>query len=198
MTDTAQKMFNYLGETKVNIQGLIKNYPPKYTNEKKLKAYNDAQKVHGKKDGEITITRVNFDTSKVYLPLEKKNYSCSVVSGFYDYPKSFSSETKKVWYVNFADPMLFGYYAGSAFAQDEIQTLEMPLLASCMHYLDDKKIPGLESKTIELRASLYESEPDIFIERKRLFPTPYLLENVPYWISIKTNPILPNGKKENI
>lgn len=42
MTDTAQKMFNYLGETKVNIQELLKNYPPKYTNEKKLKAYNDA------------------------------------------------------------------------------------------------------------------------------------------------------------
>ena len=95
MTDTAQKMFNYLGETKVNIQELLKNYPPKYTNEKKLKAYNDAQKVHGKKDGEITITRVNFDASKVYLPLEKKIIAALLYPAFMIIQKVFLQKQKR-------------------------------------------------------------------------------------------------------
>jgi hypothetical protein len=34
------------------------------------------------------------------------------------------------WHINFADKHLFGYYGGGLFAQDEMQTAEMPILAS--------------------------------------------------------------------
>ncbi|MBQ0052612.1 MAG: hypothetical protein KBT11_11215 [Treponema sp.] len=198
MKNNTHGLLNYLGKAKVTIQELLKRYPPEYTNDNKLEAYNNAVRFHGKKDGEITITRVNFDVSKKDLPLEKKNSIARIATGFYKYQEDNSDETRTVWYVNFADPMLFGYYDGSAFAQDEIQTLEMPLLASCMLFLDGEKIPGLESKTIELKSTVYEAEPNYYIERKRRFPTPYLIENVPYWISVKTNPLLADGTRENI
>lgn len=198
MKNNAHELFNYLGNVKVNIQELLKKYPPEYTDENKIEAYKDALKFHGNKDGEINISRVNFNAEKEELPLEKTESTIKVVEGFYRYQEDNSDENKNVWYINFADPMLFGYYDGPAFAQDEIQTLEMPLLASCMLYLDGEKIPGLESKTIELRSTVYEPEPNFYLTKKKKYPTPYLIENVPYWISVETNPLLSDGTRENI
>lgn len=43
-------------------------------------------------------------------------------------------------YVNFADPNMFVAYAGPLFAQDEIQVMEHPTLASVREYLLDKKV----------------------------------------------------------
>lgn len=39
------------------------------------------------------------------------------------------------WHLNFADPELFGFYGGPLLAQDELQVLEHPALASLRHAL---------------------------------------------------------------
>ena len=104
----------------------------------------------------------------------------STEQNFFDY-KDCSTNSKKVWYMNYADSNLFGYYGSDLFAQDEIQTLEHPLLGSIVEYLDKSKIKNLCSKTVQEN-----------------IPTPYVFENVPYWIEVNTEPTLANGKKANL
>ena len=90
-------------------------------------------------------------------------------------------DSNKVWWVKFADKNLFVYYGSDLFAQDEIQTLEHPLLGSVVEYLDNNEIPNLISKT----------------EGKNRV-SPFFVENVPYWISVNVNPILSSGETANI
>lgn len=90
-------------------------------------------------------------------------------------------DSNKVCWVKFADKNLFVYYGSDFFAQDEIQTLEHPLLGSVVEYLDNNEIPNLISKT----------------EGKNRV-TPFFVENVPYWISVNVNPILSSGETANI
>lgn len=50
------------------------------------------------------------------------------------------SEGWSVWHLNFADPELFGYFAGPLLAQDEMQVLEHPSLGSLRHLLERRVI----------------------------------------------------------
>jgi hypothetical protein len=52
----------------------------------------------------------------------------TVEDGVFDYAPA--PEGAVAWHVNFADPELFGYYAGPLLAQDELQVVEHPLLGS--------------------------------------------------------------------
>jgi hypothetical protein len=52
----------------------------------------------------------------------------TVVDRVFDYVPA--PEGAVAWHVNFADPELFGYYAGPLLAQDELQVVEHPLLGS--------------------------------------------------------------------
>lgn len=42
------------------------------------------------------------------------------------------------WYVNFADPRLFGFYGGALLAQDELQVAEHPALASLREAMQER------------------------------------------------------------
>lgn len=171
--------FKYLGQTSVNCQKLIKEYLPTYS-EKKQKLFKAALDRHKKDAGEILIGRVMCDlSSKNDVLFMKQEFSLIRNESFYDY--SMVNKDEDTWFVNFADPILFICYDGDLFAQDEIQTLEMPLLASCRLFLDNRQIEGLITKTN------YEGE-----------PTPYLFKNVPYWISVNTRPVLRDGQIKNI
>lgn len=59
------------------------------------------------------------------------------------------------WHVNFADPALFGFYAGPLLAQDEHQVLEHPVLASVREALLDLQTarPELAPRTREYGAT---------------------------------------------
>lgn len=53
-------------------------------------------------------------------------------------------------HVNFADPNMFVAYSGPLFAQDEIQVMEHPTLASVREYLLDKKVRSAPALMLRL------------------------------------------------
>ncbi|CAG8636759.1 35190_t:CDS:2, partial [Racocetra persica] len=59
----------------------------------------------------------------------KGKLEIEVLNDVFDYSPPDDDNTV-VWYINFADLNLFGYYGGSLFAQDEMQCLEHPALCS--------------------------------------------------------------------
>ena len=58
-----------------------------------------------------------------------------VKAGVFDYPADAGPDTV-AWHLNFADPLLFGFYAGDLMAQDELQVAEHPALGSLREALD--------------------------------------------------------------
>ena len=172
-------MFKFLGKTKVSCQELIKGYLPEYRLECKQKAFERAMQVHGQDNGDIEVSHVMCDKSISDEVLTQKSFRLNMDREFYDYRKARSGED--TWFVNFADPQLFVAAEGALFAQDEIQTLEMPLLAALRRYIDSNHIGGFAPYTA------YSGN-----------PTPYLFKNVPYWITVDTRPLLRNGTRGNI
>lgn len=172
-------MFKHLGKTKVSCQELIKGYLPEYRLECKQKAFERALKVHGSDDGDIEVIHVMCDKSISDEILTLKDFKPNMDREFYDYRKARGGED--TWFVNFADPNLFCAAEGSLFAQDEIQTLEMPLLAAFRRYINMNHIGGFAPYT------LFNGN-----------PTPYLFKNVPYWIKVDAKPLLRNGTRGNI
>lgn len=173
--------YTTLGQTKVEIRNLIENYKPMYMCAKKRRLFADALLQHGNDDfsGEkscLELTRIGFRNDSACLV--KHDVKVESVPYFYDYG---DSDLGNVWYVNFADPVLFVAYDSDLFAQDEIQTLEMPLLGSCQRYLEEKALDGLEIYT-----------------QVHGVPTPYLIKNVPQWMTVNTSPVMPDGRVESI
>jgi len=75
--------------------------------------------------------------------------------------------------VNFADTELFAFYGSLAFAQDELQVAEHPVLASVRGYLLSSGHDGLRALTCEAGR-----------------PTPVLVRDVERWCAIDTDPEL--------
>ncbi|MDB5341539.1 MAG: Poly (ADP-ribose) glycohydrolase [Planctomycetaceae bacterium] len=63
--------------------------------------------------------------------------------GFFAYQPVTSPQTTVAWYLNFADPQLFGYYSGRLFAQDETQVTEHPALGAVREALSKSDIAPL-------------------------------------------------------
>ena len=173
MKATAQKAAVLMAQKNIKVQDLINNYPPEYTNSFKKAMYEKAVKIHKTEHGIVKISRWKFcDERKSPLKMEANPIKVSVVDNFFDYSDT-DTETKNTFYLNYADPNLFGYYDGDLFAQDEIQTFEHPLLASVLEYIDKNETPELISRTIEKGS-----------------PTPFIVENVPYWIKVDMLPVI--------
>jgi hypothetical protein len=70
----------------------------------------------------------------------------TVRDGFFSYVPLLEPGAAIEWHVNFADPDLFGFYGSRAFAQDEMQVAEHPILGSLR-----EAIPalGLRPVTVE-------------------------------------------------
>ena len=173
-------VFKYLGKTKVSCQKLIKDYLPEYVSRRKKSIFEVASEKHKTDDGEISITHVMTNQTEIASAvLETMSFKLVIDEGFYDYTKA--REGEDTWFVNFADPTLFVAYDSDLFAQDEIQTLEMPLLASCCLFLDQRQADHTTKTVTDFGE-----------------PTPYLFGNVPYWISVNTRPIMKDGTTSNI
>lgn len=192
MNFKAHKFCKFIGQLSVKCEELMRDFPPKYDNPRKKAFYEKAAFCHRNQKGIIKISRVEFSYEKAGEILMKKNdFDLKWTPKFYDYQNDGKTENDYVWYVNFADPVLFGYYDGDLFVQDEIQTLEMPLLASSMHYLDSLNDENFKTLTVETVL-------DIETLTKKKKPKPYLLENVPHWISVNTMPKLKDGSTVSI
>ena len=192
MNVKGQKAAVCMGKKSVKVQELIKNFPPEYQNATKRAYYEKAAYIHRHQKGIIKISRWRFaDERKTPLELIRKPIIVETDSKFFDYSDK-DTETKRVFYLNFADPLLFGYYATNLFAQDEIQTFEHPLLGSVAEYLEAAKIQELVPLTdVKIRA-------DDAKHSLVHMPTPYIVENVPYWIRVNTSPALADGRMGNI
>ena len=155
-----------MGAVVVDVQTLIKEFPPQYISENKKWCFERAlaQKAGAlSSESQIKISRCckddDFDDS---LPSALELPQIITDDRYFKY-----EDCEEDFFMNFADRLLFGFYDADNFAQDEIQTLEMPLLASCMLYLDEKNLPLLKPVTKENKK-----------------PTPYIFEGVPYWLRI--------------
>lgn len=176
------------GDFSVSCQELIKNYPPRFNNSVKSDFYKKALSVYESQEGDIKFLQCLFNPGFsqneriVFNPLDVKTDD-----GFFNYARDTSNDNKIVWHLNFSDLNLFGFYGSSLFAQDEIQTMEHPLLCSLREYILKSSVSKSCAKTI-------------FIQERfgNYFPTPVLIENVPYWISVDTKPVLSDGRIGNV
>ena len=92
------------------------------------------------------------------------------IMGPFRYPRV--EANTEAWHVNFADTHLFAFYGIGAFAQDEIQVAEHPLLASVREYLLATQNPAFRALT-----------------REPGKPTPVLVKGVERWCTIDADGI---------
>lgn len=175
-------LYQTLGTLELECEELMAVHTPKFTNERKRKLFEKTKK---KKEstlsGDVIITRCTPDTKEIdKATFVKTDVKIKQNAGFFNYEKDKDSVDRKVWWMNYADPKLFGFYANEFFAQDEIQVLEHPILACVRRYLIDPGEENMEPRTLVQNGD-------------ELIATPYLIENVPLWMTVNSYPKLPDG-----
>lgn len=95
--------------------------------------------------------------------------------GYYTYDDPEPGEVD--WHQNFADPQVFGFYAGPLYAQDEMQVAEHPALAS-VH----------EALTVDRQARTADASG----------PTPVLVAGVERRVTLDTAPSLEPGRTSGL
>lgn len=180
-------LYRTLGTLELDCEDLIAAHTPHFTNQNKIKLFNKARaKKESSLTGNVVVTRCTPNTKEIdRTAFTKKDVKIKQNPAFFNYEKDLNTPERNVWWMNYADPKLFGFYADDFFAQDEIQVLEHPILASVRRYLLD---PGEENMA-----------PKTLIQQGMdLIATPYLIENVPLWITVNTFPKLSDGTSVNI
>lgn len=108
-------------------QCIIDEFPPQFRHPHKALLYRLAGGGMIHDGASISISRwTAWDTPVPHWSNTIKIEQCR---GFYDYAPAADS-SRIDWYMNFADAELFGFYASSLFAQDELQVAEHPVLAA--------------------------------------------------------------------
>lgn len=178
------KLFIQLGMGEFTVGELLRDNPPEYCNDFKREIYEEAYEEFAERQSGVVIrfsrhACVALSEIPVRADRLREPEIVPVPHFFrYDDPKL---EGEKCWYLNFADPQLFYAYDSDLFAQDEIQTLEHPLLASVALRAAATRDPGLRPLTVEGGQ-----------------PTPWIFENVPYWIKVDTTPVDEDGVTQSI
>lgn len=154
-------MAGLLQRIETEASALFRAHPPKIHHRQKQAIFELAGGAMREPAGSISISRwapSSTDAVVVGPP-------CAVPS----LEGAFTYDTPpQAWHVNFADTELFAFYGTSAFAQDEIQVAEHPLLAS-------------------VRGLLLETGRAVTREKDR--PTPVLVRDVERWCAIDTHGI---------
>lgn len=176
-------MYRTLGKIELENKDLMIGNPPKFSSHRKRVFFERARKAKEKDlNGSITVSRVTPDTPELEsIVFQKGRTKFKDETGYFNYAEDPSTDERYVWWMNFADPMLFGYYGGSLFAQDEIQVFEHPMLGSLREYLLEGSEDGMKPWALTLRSG------------QQSVPTPYLIEQVPQWQKVVTAPRLPMG-----
>jgi hypothetical protein len=107
--------------------------------------------------------------------LERSTLAIDLRDDFFAYEPTPQDET--CWHLNFAHPDVFAFYDSHLFAQDEIQVLEHPALASVRLFLQRG---GMSTMVAEDH------------------PTPILVRDVPRWCRISTRPDAAAGRPMGI
>lgn len=146
---------------------LLADFPPRFQDRNKQLVY-----AIGGPQTAGTITMSRWATR----PLPREPGPPTAVSrheGFFPY----GGGPRDCW-VNFADPELFGFYAGGLYAQDEMQVTEHPALASVRSAMAKAGVP---TRT-----------------REGGHPTPVLVRGVERRVTVDTQPDLAAGRIEGL
>jgi len=177
-----RKLFALIGGGAYTVRELLRDNPPEYCNDFKREIYEKAYEEFADPQSEVVIKfsrNVCANPADIRIEVAAQPEITTVPYFFrYDDPKS---PDEMCWYLNFADPHMFTAYDSDLFAQDEIQTLEHPLLASLMLTLAGTGGTDLRPLTVEGGQ-----------------PTPWIFENVPYWIKVDTTPVDEDGVTQSI
>lgn len=156
-----------LMKTTLAARDLWQRHAPRITNAKKLALFEAAGGSARVPEGEPRIARYMAGALMENAPAHRVAVE-SVVSV---YTCAAPAEDTRAWYVNFADPYLFAFYGTAAFAQDEIQIAEHPILAFVREYMLAEKAPGSTPRTVDENGI-----------------TPVLVRDVERWSAIDLNP----------
>jgi hypothetical protein len=163
-----------LGREEMDASTLWRAHPPRIRHAGKQTVFEAAGGTERSPKGPLTVSRYapgdfTFLRAEPRLVLEN-------VEGAFAYPAPPAGTD--VWHLNFADKYLFFAYGMAAFAQDEMQVAEHPILGSLLEALEAKAMDGLAPRTCEDAR-----------------PTPLVVRGAERWCAIDTQPPLamPDG-----
>src|ERR1700733_1787225 len=153
----------------IDAAGLFREHPPRIHHGKKQAIFALVGGATRAPKGTLHVTRWAPEGLGLVLGAARADASVASVAGPYRYDDP--GPAVDAWHVNFADPELFAFYGGPAFAQDEIQVAEHPVLASVREALKDD--PAFPPRTWGASG-----------------PTPVLVRGAERWGAIDTRPPL--------
>jgi len=161
------------GRFEVDAAVLFREHPPEIRDPNKRAILELAGGPARTPRGALAITRWAPDPSAARTVGAAREVTS--IDGPFAYPRV--REGVVSWHVNFADPELFAFYGGPAFAQDELQVAEHPVLASVRGHMLAAG-PAFAALTCDATG-----------------PTPVLVRGAERWCAIDTNPPLaaPDG-----
>lgn len=165
MTDTAPH-----AELRFQAQDLVDRTPVRLSHDNKRALWALSCPPGAVHAGELWVTRW---TKQTRPPWPAQGTTLTVRPDAYGYEPAPADETH--WWVNFADAMLFGFYGGGLFAQDEHQVAEHPALANLREALLGTRVPP---RTLEGRST----------------PTPVLVMGVERRCRVLTSPNAAEGR----
>ncbi len=158
-----------LGRAEFDATAMWKNFPLKLTHEGKRLVFEQAGGVARLPSGSLRVARYAPVALPSALPRGRPEFRSS--ESAYNYPSPDTNTDE--WHVNFANAYLFCAYGAPAFAQDEIQVAEHPVLGSLLEALSAERQQGLSPLTVESGR-----------------PTPIVIRGAERWCTIDTDPDL--------
>jgi hypothetical protein len=135
-------------ENAISMDGfdLTTYFPPQYQDTNKKALFDDLiqKNKYSSSHENILITRFNPIPLPIIYKSEQHNDKSKTyifIPNVFDYNST--DETNVIeWHMNFANHDIFAFYNGSLLAQDELQVLECPQLASLREYLLQQNNPN--------------------------------------------------------
>lgn len=158
-----------LGRAEFDATAMWKSFPVKITHEGKRLVFERAGGTERLPTGQLRVARYAPGTLPVAFRGSRPEFRSSDSAYDYAAPEANTDE----WHVNFANAYLFCAYGAAAFAQDEIQVAEHPVLGSLLEALSLEKRQGLSPLTVEGGR-----------------PTPIVIRGAERWCAIDTDPDL--------
>ena len=116
----------------IDADTLLAQYPPRFAHPHKVAL---AARLLGGTPVQGTVHVSQWHEGRLPTRLPARAPAVELREGFFRYDPAEVRGDDVHWHVNFADPDLFGYYAGGLLAQDELQVLEHPLLGAVREWL---------------------------------------------------------------
>lgn len=121
---------------------LFSQYPPQLRDGRK-RLLAELAAAAGPPRGQLEATR--WRVAALDAPVAIGAPTIALAAGAFDYAPGTADE--QVWWLNFADAALFGFYGGPLLAQDELQVAEHPILASVREAFDDAPSAAIQPYT---------------------------------------------------